>query len=75
VSIQSIQHHQRQALNYRIQHGTMTVKLLHQKTGLSQAHLSLFIHARRNLSISAMDKVLLAQGFDVQVVPLSAVRE
>jgi hypothetical protein len=69
MSLRSIQQHQREALNYRIQRGTMSVKLLSAKTGLSQPHLSLFLHGHKRLSIDAMDKVLVAQGLAVEVLP------
>ncbi len=70
MSLARIQQHQREALNYRIQRGTMSVKLLSAKTGLSPSHLSLFIHGHKRLSLDAMDKVLVAQGLAVEVLPL-----
>jgi hypothetical protein len=47
----------------------MSVKLLSAKTGLSQPHLSLFLHGHKRLSIDAMDKVLVAQDLAVEVLP------
>jgi transcriptional regulator with XRE-family HTH domain len=70
MSLRRIQEYQRQALNYRIQRGTMTVKLLSAKTGLSSSHLSLFLHGRKRLSIEAMDRVLVVQGLAVEVLPI-----
>ena len=70
VSLARIQQHQREALNYRIQRGTMSIKLLSVKTGLSQSHLCLFLHGRKRLSLDAMDKVLAAQGLAVEVLPI-----
>lgn len=70
MSLARIQQHQREALNYRIQRGTMSVKLLSAKTGLSPSHLSLFIHGHKHLSLNAMDKVLVAQGLTVEVLPI-----
>jgi hypothetical protein len=70
MSLARIQQHQREALNYRIQRGTMSIKLLSVKTGLSQSHLCLFLHGRKRLSLDAMDKVLVAQGLAVEVLPI-----
>ena len=42
----------------RIQRGTMSVSLLARQTGFGQAHLSNFLHSRRQLSLEAMDRVL-----------------
>lgn len=45
----------------RIQRGTLSVSLLARQTGFGQAHLSNFLHSRRQLSLEAMDRVLTAQ--------------
>jgi hypothetical protein len=45
----------------RIQRGTLSVSLLARQTGIGQAHLSNFLHCRRQLSLLALDRVLLAQ--------------
>ena len=45
----------------RIQRGTLSVSLLARQTGFGQAHLSNFLHGRRQLSLEAMDRVLFAQ--------------
>ena len=45
----------------RIQRGTLSVSLLSRQTGLGQAHLSNFLHSRRQLSLDALDRVLAAQ--------------
>jgi hypothetical protein len=45
----------------RIQRGTVSVSLLARQTGYGQAHLSNFLHARRQLSLDALDKILTAQ--------------
>jgi len=70
MNLARIQQHQREALNYRIQRGTMSIKLLSVKTGISQSHLCLFLHGRKRLSLDAMDKVLVAQGLAVEVLPI-----
>jgi len=44
----------------RIQRGTLSVSLLARQTGFGQAHLSNFLHCRRQLSLEAMDRVLAA---------------
>jgi len=45
----------------RIQRGTLSVSLLSRQTGFAQAHLSNFLHSRRQLSLEAMDRILAAQ--------------
>ena len=45
----------------RIQRGTLSVSLLARQTGFGQAHLSNFLHGRRQLSLEAMDRILAAQ--------------
>jgi transcriptional regulator with XRE-family HTH domain len=45
----------------RIQRGTLSVSLLARQTGFGQAHLSNFLHNRRQLSLEAMDRILAAQ--------------
>jgi hypothetical protein len=45
----------------RIQRGTVSVSLLARQTGFGQAHLSNFLHQRRQLSLEAMDRILSAQ--------------
>ena len=49
----------------RIQRGTVSVSLLARQTGFGQAHLSNFLHSRRQLSLEAMDRVLAAQRLTV----------
>jgi transcriptional regulator with XRE-family HTH domain len=49
----------------RIQRGTLSVSLLARQTGFGQAHLSNFLHSRRQLSLEAMDRILAAQHFTV----------
>jgi hypothetical protein len=45
----------------RINRGTLSVSLLARQTGYGQAHLSNFLHSRRQLSLEALDRVLAAQ--------------
>jgi hypothetical protein len=49
----------------RIHRGTLSVSLLGRQTGFGQAHLSNFLHSRRQLSLEAMDRVLTAQRLTV----------
>ena len=49
----------------RIQRGTVSVSLLGRQTGFGQAHLSNFLHRRRQLSLEAMDRILTAQHLTV----------
>jgi hypothetical protein len=55
----------RQELLRRIQRGTLSVSLLARQTGFGQAHLSNFLHSRRQLSLEAMDRILTAQHLTV----------
>lgn len=45
----------------RINRGTLSVSLLARQTGFGQAHLSNFLHSKRQLSLQALDRVLDAQ--------------
>ena len=45
----------------RIQRGSLSVSLLARQTGFGQAHLSNFLHSRRQLSLHALDRILAAQ--------------
>jgi hypothetical protein len=45
----------------RIQRGTLSVSLLARQTGFGQSHLSNFLRCRRQLSLAALDRVLLSQ--------------
>jgi hypothetical protein len=53
--------HLRLELMRRIQRGTLSVSLLARQTGFGQAHLSNFLNCRRQLSLEAMDRILVAQ--------------
>jgi hypothetical protein len=48
----------------RIQRGTLSVSLLARQSGYGQAHMSNFLHNRRQLSLEAMDRILSAQHID-----------
>jgi hypothetical protein len=54
---------------HQIDHGKMTVKLLAHKTGYSQAHVSNFVTGKRDLSAQALECVLVAIGFSVEIYP------
>ena len=45
----------------RIQRGTLSVSLLARQTGFGQSHISNFLRSRRQLSLEALDRVLLTQ--------------
>lgn len=49
----------------RIQRGTVSVSLLGRQSGFGQAHLSNFLHGRRQLSLDAMDRILAVQHLTV----------
>lgn len=53
--------HLRLELLRRIQRGTLSVSLLARQTGFGQAHLSNFLHRRRQLSLEALDRILASQ--------------
>ena len=63
----STQMHERLRLELlrRIQRGTLSVSLLARQTGFGQAHLSNFLHRRRQLSLEAMDRILASQHLTV----------
>jgi len=50
----------------RIDQGILSSSLLARQTGLAQAHISNFLHRRRRLSLSALDRILLAQALSVE---------
>jgi hypothetical protein len=45
----------------RIQRGTLSVSLLARQTGFGQAHMSNFLRKRRQLSLEALDRLLVSQ--------------
>lgn len=51
----------RMELLRRIQRGTLSVSLLSRQTGFGKSHVSNFLHARGQLSLAAMDRMLSAQ--------------
>ena len=55
----------RQELLRRIQRGSLSVSLLARQTGFGQAHISNFLRNRRQLSLSAIDRVLNAQHLTI----------
>ena len=50
----------------RIDRGQLTGMLLARQTGLRASHLSNFIRRKRNLSLSALDRVLVAQLLSIE---------
>ena len=58
-----LQMHERLRLELlrRIQRGTLSVSLLARQTGFGQAHISNFLRKRRQLSLEALDRVLMSQ--------------
>jgi transcriptional regulator with XRE-family HTH domain len=59
----------RAALNYRVQRGTMTIKLLSAMSGVGQSHVSNFLHGKRKLSLHTLSRVLVALGLEAELVP------
>lgn len=66
----SIEQKLRQITDHRIQRGSMSIKLLHKLTGISQAHLSNFLHGKRHISTEAADRILAAQGMCIELCPI-----
>ena len=58
-----LQMHERLRLELlrRIQRGTLSVSLLARQTGFGQSHISNFLRSRRQLSLEALDRVLVSQ--------------
>lgn len=61
----------RHALNSRIQRGNMSVTLLARKTQISKAHLSNYLHGKRNLSVASMSRILDALDLALEIFPKS----
>lgn len=61
MNFSQLQERVRAELLRRISRGTLSVSLLARQTGLGQPHLSNFLHGRRQLSLTALDKLLRAQ--------------
>jgi transcriptional regulator with XRE-family HTH domain len=61
----------------RIQRGVVTGKLLAAQTGLRPSHISNFLHGKRKLSLTALDRLLDAQQIDIHELagPLVAAGE
>ncbi|MFP5206904.1 MAG: hypothetical protein ACLGP3_00760 [Acidobacteriota bacterium] len=64
----------RQELLRRIQRGSLTVSLLSRQTGYAPAHLSNFVHGRRQLSLEAMDRILAVQHLSASDLAPPALR-
>ena len=65
MNFSQLQERVRQELQRRIERGTLSVSLLARQTGVGQAHISNFLHARRQLSLGTLDKILKAQRLTV----------
>ena len=50
----------------RIDQGTLSRALLASRTGLALAHISNFLHRRRRLSLTALDRILEAEALSVE---------
>lgn len=50
----------------RIDQGMLSSALLASRTGLAQTHISNFLHRRRRLSLTALDRILEAQTLSVE---------
>ena len=65
MTIRQLHDRVRVELLRRIKRGTLSVSLLARQTGMTQAHLSNFLHGQRSMSIDALDKVLNATRLEV----------
>jgi len=65
MSIRQLHDRVRVEVLRRIDRGTLSVSLLARQTGLTQAHISNFLHGHRSMSIDALDKVLSATRMEV----------
>jgi transcriptional regulator with XRE-family HTH domain len=65
MTIRQLHDRVRVELLRRIERGTMSVSLLARLTGMTQAHISNFLHGERSMSIDALDKVLNAIRIEV----------
>jgi hypothetical protein len=61
MNFTQMQERLRVELRRRIQRGTLSVSLLARQTGFGKSHLSNFLHARRQLSLEGIDRMLAAQ--------------
>lgn len=66
MNFSQLQERVRGELLRRIDRGTLSVSLLSRQTAIGQPHLSNFLHARRNLSFAALDKILTAQHLTIE---------
>jgi transcriptional regulator with XRE-family HTH domain len=71
MTIHAAQEQLRGLLQRRIERGTMSVTLLSRKTGLGQSHVSNWLHAKRNLSIAALDAIMRALEMDTELLPIT----
>ncbi|MGA7522413.1 MAG: helix-turn-helix transcriptional regulator [Acidobacteriaceae bacterium] len=55
----------------RIDQGLLSSALLASRTGLAQAHISNFLHRRRRLSLTALDRLLEAHALSVEELTLT----
>ena len=65
MNFSQLQERVRLELLRRIERGTLSVSLLARQTGLAQAHISNFLHERRQLSLGALDRIVAAQHLGV----------
>jgi hypothetical protein len=61
MNISQMHERLRTELLRRVQRGSLTVSLLSRQTGFGRSHISNFLHARSQLSIEAVDRILAAQ--------------
>ncbi len=65
MNFSQLQERVRSELLRRISRGTLSVSLLAKQTGVGQPHLSNFLHGRRQLSLTTLDKILRAQNLEI----------
>lgn len=69
MAIESVERAARDIFNRRVDAGTMSVKLMSQLIGLAPSHISNFRHNERGLSVDSLSRMIVALGFDVELIP------
>jgi hypothetical protein len=74
MNFQQLHERLRLELWRRIDRGTLTSSLLARQTGMRSSHISNFLHRKRRLSLTALDRVLTAQMLSIEdLLPVHSV--
>ncbi len=66
MNITQMHEHLRLELLRRIQRGSLSVSLLARQTGFGTSHISNFLRRNRQLSLAALDRVMVAQHLSAE---------